>query len=674
LGDHSPPAAGALMQDPRPPAPTLAAGKAAHKAGRLDEAEAAYRRCLQVDGHDAEALRLLGLVMQQRGRDGEAVELLGLALSAAPAAATWSALAASQLRLGMPERAHASCDSAMALDPGYLPARLQRAQARAALQRHADALVDWEIVLSASPDHAPAMVGRGNALARLGRPAEALAAYDAALAAHPGQVEILNNRGAVLRDLKRYADAAEAFDRLARARPGYPYVESNRLHSQLYACDWRGYDAQVGRIVARVRAGEPADVPFSFLAISDDAADQLRCARRYVADRFPPVDEPLPPLQPAADGRIRIAYLSADFHDHATCHLMAGLFEQHDRSRFRVDAVSFGPDTDDAMRRRIRPCFERFDDVRGLSDRQVAQRLRERGVDIAIDLKGFTTGNRCGILARRPAPLQVSYLGYPGTLGAPYVDYLMADAVVAPPSHASGYAELLVRLPGSYQVNDRARRIADSAPSRRDVGLPDSGFVFCCFNNNYKISPRVFAAWMRLLHARPDSVLWLLEDNADAGRNLRAEAARAGIAPERLVFAARLPLADHLARHRLADLFLDTLPCNAHTTASDALWAGLPVLTCAGGAFAARVGASLASAAGLAELVCADLDAYEALALELSADRERLAALRHRLQDRRMALPLFDTDAFRRHFEQALEGIWQRHRSGLPPAALDIAP
>ena len=686
---------------------TLAGGMAAHKAGQLDRAEAAYREALRMRPAHGEANRLLGLVLQQRRRHDEALPHLLAATSASPGPAAWTALGVTQQAIGQHEAAQSSFDRAISLNPAYVEAwlargeawlergaperalpdfehaatlqpahwqcQLRRARALAALDRHAEALVAWERTLALSPGLAAAMIGRGNALARLARPAEALQAYREVLAAHPDQVEVLNNCGAVLRDLKRYGEAAAAFAELERLRPAYPYVRSNRLHSQRYACDWREHDALVAGIVAGVRAGQAVDVPFSFLAISDDGADQLACATRYAADRFPV----MPPLwratpTPRDDARIRIAYLSADFHDHATCHLMAGLFEQHDRERFRVDAVSFGPDSNDAMRRRILPCFERFQDVRGWSNRQVADWMLERGVDIAIDLKGFTTGNRCGILAHRAAPLQVSFLGYPGSMGAPYIDYLVADAVVAPAAHQDFYSERLLRLPGSYQVNDRARHVSEWAPTRAEAGLPETGFVFCCFNNNYKIGPEIFASWLRLLARHPGSVLWLLEDNADAARNLRAFAAESGIDPQRLVFAPRLPLAEHLARHRLADLFLDTLPCNAHTTASDALWAGLPVLTCPGGAFAARVGASLVHAAGLPELVCADLAAYEQVASSLASDPGRLAGLRARLREHRLSLPLFDTGAFRRHFERALETIWERHRQGLAPAPLDI--
>ena len=415
-------------------------------------------------------------------------------------------------------------------------------------------------------------------------------------------------------------------------------------------------------------------MPFALLASSDSPAEQLRCARIFVAARpTTPVIDVSPRVQ-QLDGRIHLAYLSADFHDHATAHLMAELFETHDTERFEVTAFSFGPNADSPMRRRLTRAFKEFKDVRDRSDAEVAQMLREREIDIAIDLKGLTNGSRPGILALRPAPVQVNYLGYPGTMGADWIDYVVADATVIPPGDDEFYTEKVVRLPDSYQVNDRQRFIAPQTPTRAEAGLPETGIVFCCFNNNYKITPNVFDVWMRLLRRVHGSVLWLLTDNATVVSNLRNESSRRGIAPERLVFASRTKLDDHLARHRIADLFLDTLPCNAHTTASDALWAGLPVVTCMGNTFAGRVGASLLRAIGLPELVAGGLTEYELLAVELAQTPAWLSALRTRLARNRATHPLFDVDRYRGHIEQAYTAMWARHRRGEPPVSFAVEP
>jgi predicted O-linked N-acetylglucosamine transferase (SPINDLY family) len=369
-----------------------------------------------------------------------------------------------------------------------------------------------------------------------------------------------------------------------------------------------------------------------------------------------------------------VAYLSADFHEHATAYLMAELFERHDRSRFEVTGVSWGPDIPSALRSRLIAGFERFVDVRGRNDREVARWLRAQEIDIAVDLKGYTHKTRMGIFAQRPAPVQATYLGFPGTLGAEYMDYVVADEVVIPGGEREHYAERVVYLPGSYQVNDGKRAIAERTPTRGELGLPERGFVFCSFNNNYKITPGMFDVWMRLLKGVEGSVLWLLEGNAAAPGNLRREAQARGVAGERLVFARRAPLAEHLARQRVADVFLDTLPCNAHTTASDALWAGLPVLTCLGGTFAGRVAGSLLRAVGLPELVTESAGEYEAKALALAREPEVLAAVRAKLAANRGTSALFDAGRFARHLEAAYVTMWERAERGEPPQGFTVAP
>ncbi|HMH18234.1 MAG TPA: hypothetical protein VK572_08810, partial [Burkholderiales bacterium] len=437
---------------------------------------------------------------------------------------------------------------------------------------------------------------------------------------------------------------------------------------------WHERGARVETLRGHVREGRSIVDPFAFLVACQELDEQKLCAEHYLADALP---EGLP--VPYRSGRvrhdkIRVAYLSSDFHEHATAQLAAGLFELHDRSRFETIGVSFSPDDGSEMRKRVSGSFGRFSDVRAMSDAEVAHLLRELEVDIAVDLKGYTKGSRPGILAHRSAPIQVSYLGYPGTMGAGFIDYILADEFILPPQHQGFYTEKAVYLPGSYQVNDSKKRIAERAPTRAEAGLPQEGFVFCCFNISYKIQPPMFDIWMRLLCLAPGSVLWLLRDNALAEENLRKEARARGVEPHRLVFASRMKLDEHLARHRLADLFLDTLPYNAHTTASDALWAGLPVLTCAGGAFAGRVAGSLLHAVGLPELVTQSLEEYEALALTLASEPPRLGEIRRKLERNRATAPLFDTDRFRRHLESAYTTMWDIWQRGEQPRAFAVDP
>ncbi len=452
--------------------------------------------------------------------------------------------------------------------------------------------------------------------------------------------------------------------------PQTAYGPGLLLDTRLQCCDWRNYEAASQAIVAAVGRGERADAPFSFLSHAADPAPQLACAKSFAAAEYP--GRPLA-LRPRRRGdRMRLAYVSADFHEHATAYLTAELFETHDRERFEVTAISYGPDDRSPMRTRLIRAFDRFVDVRDKTDREAAALIDELEIDIAVDLKGYTADNRAGIFSHRGAPLQVAYLGFPGTMGVPFIDYVIADRHVIPDRLAPHYSEKIVRLPDSYQVNDRARRIAEQAPSRGEAGLPETGFVFCSFNNNYKIRPAIFDIWMRLLKAVEGSVLWLLQDNPVAVENLRREAQARGVSAGRLVFAPRVDLPAHLARHRLADLFLDTLPYNAHTTASDALWAGLPLVTLCGESFASRVAASLLHAARLHELVTESLADYEALALKLATTPALLAGYRRRLEAERLAVPLFDTARFRRHIETAFAAMHERQRRGEPPASFDV--
>jgi protein O-GlcNAc transferase len=606
--------------------------------GEFDEAASCFEEALRLDPTSAAAYFNLGLVRHEQGRLEESADALEHAAGADPAMSDALHL------LGV--------------------VRQQQARPDLAAQAFARALL-------LNPDDAAVHGQHGAALAMQGRHADAIASFDNAIRLDPGHVHAMCDRATALGLAGRREEAVEGFRRLHETAPHFDYGAGLLLAAKARVCDWSGRDALVALVAQGIREGRKAIHPFEWLAIMDAPDSQLACSRIYAADKYPPAAQALWQGERHGHERIRVAYLSADLHNHATAHLMAELFELHDKERFETIALSFGPDTQDAMRARLIRAFNRFIDVRGKSDLEIARLVRELEVDIAVDLKGYTTDARCGIFAHRPAPVQVSFIGYPGTLGVDYMDYVIADAQVIDAAHERWYTEKVVCMPGSYQVNDSQRRIADDTPARREQGLPEEGFVFCCFNNNYKITPGMFDIWMRLLEKVPGSVLWLLQDNEAAMRNLRAEAARRGVAPDRLVFAPRAPLDAHLARHRLADLFLDTLPYNAHTTASDALWSGLPVLTLKGKSFAARVAASLLHAVGLPEMVTHTPQAYEARAMELATDAKQLAGLRARLIAARAA-PLFDTDRFRRHLESAYLAIWQRQQAGAAKAPLKV--
>jgi predicted O-linked N-acetylglucosamine transferase (SPINDLY family) len=440
-----------------------------------------------------------------------------------------------------------------------------------------------------------------------------------------------------------------------------------RLYTRSLLCDWEDSESERRQLEALIERGLKIVLPFPILSISASPAIQRQAAEIYASDEQPERFTAAGIARRPRREKIRIGYYSSDYYNHPTSYLMAEIFELHDRSRFEVLGFSYGPEKSDAMSQRVSAAMDRFVDVRSMPDREVAELSRRLDVDIAVNLNGFTENHRTGIFAERAAPIQVNYLGYPGTMGTGYMDYLIADPMLIPESSRQHYTEKIVYLPNCYQPNDSQRAISEKPCARAGEGLPETAFVFCCFNKAYKITPAVFDIWMRILGRVEGSVLWLLEDNPRAVENLRKEAVRRGISAERLVFARSLPLDEHLARHRLADLFLDTFPYNAHTTASDALWAGLPVLTRMGESFASRVAASLLHAVDMPELVTSTEAEFEELAVELAQDAERCQALHQKLQQNRLSAPLFNSRTFTRHLEASYNAMLERYEAGLPP-------
>ncbi len=639
----------------------------------MAEAEKIYRQLLKVQPHHFDSLHLLGVIYHQRGNHAGAVRQIDVALKIDPKAAFAHNNRGAALKdLRRLDEALASFDKAIILKPDYAGAFNNRGLALQELKRLDEALVSYDKALELKPDHAEAFNNRGNALQELKRFDEALASYDKALALKPDYAEAFHNRGNALKELKLLDEALASYDKALAVKPGLAHTFSGIIDCVDRLCDWHRRTAFADEVIAHVSEKRSIIRPFVLLSYSGDLALQLQCARNFVADKVPSLPWPLWTGETWRHDKLRVTYLSADFRQHPVANLTAELFERHDRSRFEIIGVSFGVDDRSEMRKRLVAAFDQFHDVRGKSDGEVAKLLHDLQVDIAIDLMGYTQDSRPGILAYRPAPIQASYLGFPGTMGAEFIDYIIADKTVAPFEHQPFYTEKIVHLPDCYQVNDAKRKIAERMPTRQEAGLPEKGFVFCCFNNNWKITPDVFSVWMRLLHAVEGSVLWLLGDNESAERNLRMEAQARGIDPARLVFASRLPLDEHLARHRVADLFLDTLPYNAHTTASDALWTGLPVLTREGTAFAGRVAASLLSAIGLPELVTHSIEDYEALALRLAKNPSLLEEYRNRLATNRLTYPLFDTERFRRHIEAAYLQMWEVWQRGEQPSSFAV--
>jgi protein O-GlcNAc transferase len=509
-------------------------------------------------------------------------------------------------------------------------------------------------------------------LARLGRLAEAADSYARAVELDPGLAEAHYMRGSGLWRLGRFEEAAESFDRALDLQPAFVDLHNGRIYEMLKVCDWTRYEDLVRRATEAVRAGRLACDPFTFAALTPSVEDQLQCSRVW-SERHYQAQPPLWTGETYRHDRIRLAYVSADLHVHAVSYLMAGLFERHDRSRFEVIAFSLGPRTKSPIRDRLIGAFDQFIDVRDKTEREIAEMIRAMEIDVLVDLKGYTTDSRPTIFTWRPAPVQVNYLGFPGTLGSPFYDYIVGDAHITPPEHDPFYTEAVVRLPETYFPTDQEMPISPGTPTRAEAGLPEDAFVFCGFNKNYKLAPQMFGVWMNILSAVTGSVLWLT-DGGDAVRaNLRREAKARGVDPERLIFAPRAPLReDHLARHRAADLYLDSLPYNGHTTSIDALWAGLPVLTCTGPTWIGRVATSLLTALDMPEMITDSLGDYEALAVKLARDPAALAEVRAKLAAMTPTAPLFDTDRLRRHLEAAYIGMHERHQGGEPPKGFDV--
>ena len=677
---------------------------------RPEEARQSYDRAIELDPSDAFALFNRAAVLRELNQLVEALKSYELAIAAKPEyAECYCNLGLLQADLGKFESALASYDRCIEINPRLSTAHFNRgvllqgqkrwAQALASYsraididERYADAfsnrgvvyleLAQWNAAwtslnqaISLRPNFPEAYFNLGNLLLQKGQLREAVECYDKAIELKPDYADALYNRADTLLQAQQWSAAVEGFNSLSRADPDRQYLKGMRLYARMYLCDWSGLDAEISALIQALNADAKASPPFPVLTLTDRPELQLKCAQSWVqcASAIDGAPDAFMPRE--ASTRIRVGYFSGDFRTHPVSMLMAGVIENHDRSKFESVAFAYGPDVQDDVRRRLEKAFDRFIDVRELSDQQVAQMARRMGIDIAVDLAGYTGNGRTKIFAWRAAPLQLNFLGYPGTMGADFIDYMIGDNAVIPVDERKQYAEKIINLPAGFMPTDSARAIAERPFTREEFGLPVDGFVYCCFNNSYKLTPEVFDSWMSLLRRLPGSVLWLSRHNETASRNILQEAVQRGIEASRVVFAERMSShAEHLARHRLADLFLDTYPYNAHATAADALWVGLPVVTRAGRGFAARVAASLLTASGLQELITSSPREYEDVAFDLASNPDRLAKLKATLLRNRRDGNWFDTNAYTRNLEAAYACIYNRHAAGLPPEHIQIAP
>jgi predicted O-linked N-acetylglucosamine transferase (SPINDLY family) len=651
----------------------LGCGRSFKSLRRFDEAIAHYDEALSLNPNYAEAWSNKGNTLHELKRYEEAIAHFDKALSLKPRDANvWSNKGNTLHELKRFDDAITHYDKALTFNPNYAKAWSNKGVTLHGLKRFDEAIAHYDKALSLKPDYAVGWSNKGITLNELKHYDEAIAHYDKAISLKPYYHKAWTNKGHTLRELKRYQEAIAHYDKALTLKPDIDWVSGDLLHTKMKICSWSGLSESLEDIFKKVMASEKVVAPFSLLALNDDALLHKKCSEIYIQSRYPfnPVSEPI--LKRPQSQKIRVGYFSADFHNHATGYLMAELFELHDESQFELVGFSFGPMANDEMRQRLLKSFDQFIEVGGKSNVEIAELSRDLNIDIAVDLKGFTQDARTGIFSYRPAPIQVNYLGFPGTMGADYIDYIIADKTLIPLDAQSSYTEKVAYLPNSYQANDRKRLISDRQFTRAELGLPENACIFACFNNNYKITPLVFDSWVKILSLVEGSVLWLLADNPTAKNNLIKEAAARGLDSCRLIFAERMPLPEHLARHRQADLFLDTLPYNAHTTCSDALWAGLPVLTLMGSTFPGRVGASLLKAIDLPELITNTQEEYEAMAIELAINPQKLRDIKLKLARNRLTTPLFDTPLFTKNLETIYTKMMERYQADLQPDHITI--
>ncbi|MEI7931800.1 MAG: tetratricopeptide repeat protein [Alphaproteobacteria bacterium] len=645
-------------------------------AGRYDEAIAAYDAALAVRPDHVDSLLNRGTASFELGRFDEALADTDRALALAPADPEIFFNRGNALQsLKRHDEALASYERAIALQPGFADALSNSANVLLALKRYRPALTACERALQLQPDHLDALINRGSALWELKRYNESLACFDRALAMAPDHGEALYNRGNVLHQLKRHGEALMAYEAALEANPAQAYALGAAADCVLKLCDWKRRPRYRDLLVDDVRNGRSIISPFALLGYEGDPGLQLKCAQTFVADKVPVIPEPLWTGPALVRDKIRVAYLSADFRDHPCGYLCEALFPYHDRSRFELIGVSFGPDDGSQTRANLIPLFDQFHDVPTLGDEEGGRLLLDLKVDIAVDMMGYTQDARTGITALRAAPVQVSWLGFPATMGAPFIDYIMGDPLVTPLDQEHYFTEKIAQLPHSILVRDRSLVIPDKGLTRASQGLPEEGVVFCGFNGAWKIDPLVFDMWMRILQGTPGSVLWLQDSGPQVNTTLRAEADARGVSPDRIVYAPWVKLReDHLARYALADLFLDTLPYNAHATAIDSLLAGLPVLTCLGKSFSGRKAAGIVKAIGFDDLVAGSLEDYEAMARNLALDSGALAELKSRLAANRLTYPLLDAGAYARHLESAYETMISVSQRGEAARSFQVQP
>ena len=623
-----------------------------HKNGKINEALNLYLELIENDKNNPQLLFLLGTAYTQIEKNIEGVDYLKKSLSIKPNnASAYSNLGNAYKNLNRYEEALTSFDKAIQINPNFADAYSNRGVILQEIKHFDEALKSYDSAIKINPNHFFSHGNKGITLKDLDRYDEALKSYDKAIQINPNFIEGYNNKGNALKDLKRYEEALNNYKKVLDLKPEYEYNIGRVLHFSMYLCDWNNFEVLSNKINTGVEKKTRVIEPFSFLGISDNPEHAKYAAEIFVKNKLTKNFEVSSISKKYNHKKPRIGYFSGDFHDHPVLHLTMDIFKNHDKSKFDIFGFSHGLKKNDKWRAEVKNYFTQFKDINKVSDKEAVSIARDLELDIAIDLSGLTGNPRGGIFSNRVAPVQINYLGYPGTYGADYMDYIIADETVIPKENFKYYSEKVLYLPECYQSNMRSKDIAKKEFKRSDFGLPEEVFIFSSFNNNYKITPGMFDVWMKILKSVPNSVLWILKSNEKATTNLKIEANKKGINPDRIILADHLPNDEHLKRIKLADLFLDSFPYNAHTTASDAARMGVPLITLKGRSFHSRVGSSILNCINMKELITKNETDYLNLAIDLATNPKKLNKLKDKLKDNITKSPLFDSDKFTKNLE-----------------------
>mgnify|MGYP003951901365 CR=1 FL=1 len=563
-------------------------------------------------------------------------------------------------------------NKAIKLNPNFAEAYNEQGNALNELKKLEEAIKSYDNAIKINPKYADAYYNKGLVLHELKKLESAVENYDKAIKIDPKHIMSHNNKGFALQQLKKVDASLKSYNEAYKINPNFNFLFGKLIHTKNKLCNWETFNKEINSLKEKLNTNKIASLPFSILSLYDSPLLQKKTSEMYIKETFPKKNILKPITKNLKNKKIRLGYYSGDFYNHAMSYLLAKLFELHDKSKFEIIAFSFSPERNDEMSKRISNAFDQFIKVNFKTDKEIAELSRELKIDIAIDLMCFTTNSRTGIFSEKCAPIQINYLGYPGTSGASFIDYIIADKTLIPKENQKYYSEKIIYLPNTYQVRDSTQKISNKIFTKDELNLPKNSFVFCCFNQNYKITPSVFDIWMRLLKKVEKSVLWLIKDNDVAAYNLKKEAEKRGIRSDRIIFAEHIPISEHLARHKVADLFVDTFPYTAHTTCSDALWSGLPVITRMGQSFASRVAGSLLNAINLKELITKTEKEYENLILKLSKNPKKIKEIKNKLKKNRLKKPLFNSKLYTKKIEYAYKKIYERYKSDLPLKNIEI--